>query len=142
MPHIPFVGSVPDDRLYDTTYDMWVQQVGDEVLVGASSFGIHLAGKIIAFTPKPKGVTIERGRGLGTVECAKTVLAVHAPLSLTLTEGNETLEEKPGLLNADPYAAWMVRGKALCWSAEQRFWVNAAAYRQHILSLEPEATLS
>ena len=141
MAHQPFCGTVPDDRLYCPRYDMWVQRTGDEVLIGATSFGIFLAGEIIAFTAKPKGAEVALGRGMGTVECRKTVLAVHAPISFKLLEGNETAEERPALVNRDPYGAgWMARGWATDWTAEAATLVDAAAYRRHILDLEPEAT--
>ncbi|HJW24878.1 MAG TPA: glycine cleavage system protein H [Rhodocyclaceae bacterium] len=142
MAHQPFHGSVPDDRLYCPRHDMWVQERDGEVLIGATSFGIFLAGEIIAFTSKPKGAEVAVGRGLGTVECRKTVLAVHAPVSFKLLEGNETAEERPALINGDPYGAgWMARGPATDWAAEAATLVDAAAYRRHILSVEPEARL-
>jgi glycine cleavage system H protein len=134
-----FHGAVPDGLLYDTSHDMWVRRVDDEVLIGATSFGIYLAGEIIAFTAKPKGAVVERGRSLGTVECAKTVLAVHSPIAFTLVEGNEGLEARPALLNRAPYLAWMARGKAMDWAADSVFLVDAVAYREHILRIEPEA---
>ena len=134
-----FCGCIPDGLLYDTEFDMWVRPVGAEVLIGATSFGIHRAGKIIAFTAKPKGAVVARGRGLGTIECAKTVLAVHAPLSFTLLEGNEALEERPLQLNSDSYAAWMARGTATDWAGDAARLVEAAAYRTHVLRLEPDA---
>lgn len=134
-----FHGSVPDDLLYDTQHDMWVRCVDDEILVGATSFGIYLAGEIIAFTAKPKGAIVERGRGLGTIECAKTVLAVHAPVGFVLAEGNEALEARPVLLNRAPYLAWMARGKPIDWASDSTLLADAKAYRQHILAIEPEA---
>lgn len=134
-----FRGAIPDGLLYDRAHDMWARAEGDQVVVGATSFGIHLAGEIIAYTAKPKGAAIERGRGLGTVECAKTVLAVHAPIGLVLLEGNEVLEAQPARLNRDPYAAWMARGKPTDWIADSALLVDAAAYREHILRIEPEA---
>lgn len=136
-----FRGVIRDGLLYDTGHDMWVRAAGDEVTVGATSFGIHLAGEIIAFTAKPKGAVIERGRGLGTVECAKTVLAVHAPVGFVLAEGNEALEARPALLNRDPYAAWMARGRPLDWPGERARLVDAAAYRAHVLRIEPGAVI-
>jgi glycine cleavage system H protein len=137
-----FHGAVPDGLLYDTNHDMWVRRIEDEVLIGATSFGIHLAGEIIAFTAKPKGAVIERGRGLGTVECAKTVLAVHAPVGFLLAEGNDALEEHPTRLNRDPYAVWMARGTPLDWMMDSALLVDATAYREHILRIEPEAVLT
>ncbi len=135
-----FRGRIPDDLLYDPEHDMWVRVAGDEVLIGASSFGLHLAGGIIGFTAKPKGADVALGRGLGTVECAKTVLAVHAPISFVLLEANEAAEERPSMLNRDPYqAGWMVRGRPSAWAAERGRLVNAAAYREHVRRIEPAA---
>jgi len=137
-----FRGAVPDDLLYDMDHDMWVRREGDDVLIGASAFGIFLAGEIIGFTAKPQGAEVERGRGLGTVECAKTVLAVHAPLSFVLLEANEAAEERPALLNRDPYhGGWMVRGRPTAWEAERARLVDAVSYRSHIRRIEPEAEI-
>jgi glycine cleavage system H protein len=140
MSRSPFRGAVPDGLLYDMDHDMWVRREGDEVVIGATAFGIFLAGEIIAFTAKPTGAEVERGRGLGTVECAKTVLAVHAPLSFVLTEANEAAEERPAMLNRDPdRGGWMVRGRPSAWEAEGARLVDAVTYRAHIRRVEPEA---
>lgn len=142
MSRAPFRGAVPDGLLYDPDHDMWVRREGEEVVIGASAFGIFLAGEIIAFTAKPKGAEVERGRGLGTVECAKTVLAVHAPLSFALTAANEAAEERPAVLNRDPYVAgWMVRGRPTAWDTERARLVDAVSYRAHIRRIEPEAVI-
>ena len=143
MPHTPFCGSIPDDRLYCPQYDMWVQDAGDgEVLIGATSFGVFLAGEIIAFTSKPNGAEVDLGRGMGTVECRKTVLAVHAPISFVLLAGNEAAEENPRQVNDDPCGAgWMARGRPTRWAEERATLVDAAAYRRHIITIEPEAVI-
>lgn len=138
-----FRGVIPDGLLYDADYDMWVRREGDDVVIGATSFGIFLAGKIIGFTAKPRGAQVAAGRSLGTVECAKTVLAVHSPLSFTLASANEELEERAAPINADPYGAgWMVRGKPVAWDAESERLVDAAAYRAHILARDPWAQIA
>lgn len=143
MPHTPFCGSIPDDRLYCPQYDMWVRDAGDgEVLIGATSFGVFLAGEIIAFTSKPNGAEVDIGRGMGTVECRKTVLAVHSPISFVLLAGNEAAEENPRQVNDDPCGAgWMARGRPTRWAEERATLVDAAGYRRHILAIEPEAVV-
>ena len=143
MAHQPFHGSVPNDRLYCPRYDMWVQmQDNGDVLIGATSFGIFLAGEIIGFTGKPRGGAVERHRGLGTVECAKTVLAVRSPLSLENLEANEAAEEMPAMINGDPYGAgWLAHGRPTAWNAERVLLVDAAAYRARILAMEPDAEI-
>ena len=135
-----FLGSIPDDRLYDPEFDMWVQVAGSDFLIGASSFGLFLAGEIIAFTSKPKGAEVSLGRGMATVESAKTVLAVHAPISFVLLQGNDVLEERPSTINQDPYVAgWMGRVQATAWELEQARLVPAQAYRDHIRRLDARA---
>ncbi len=138
----PFRGRVPADRLYDTRHDMWVRREGDEVVIGATGFGLHLAGEVIAFTAKPKGAEVAAGRGLGTVESAKTVLAVHSPVAFRLDTPNEAAEERPQLINRDPYGAgWLARGVPLDWDTDAALLVEAAAYVAHIRAIEPAAVI-
>ncbi len=135
-----FRGAIPADRLYDTRHDMWVQGDGAAVVVGATGFGIFLAGRVVSFTAKPKGAQVERGRGLGTVESAKTVSAVHARLSFVLEESNESAEHSPQLVNDDPYGAgWMARGRPLAWDEESPALVDATDYAAHIRAMDPGA---
>jgi glycine cleavage system H protein len=142
MAYKPFHGTVPETLLYDTRYDMWVKPEGDEVLIGITGFGAFLAGEIIAFTGKPKGAEVDYGRGLGTVESAKTVLAVHSPIAFKLLEVNEALEEKPAAINRDAHQSWLVRGRPRDGEGCFAHLVDAASYRAHILSVDPEATFA
>jgi len=139
-----FIGTLPADRLYDRQYDMWVQEAADgRVVVGATGFGLHLAGEVIAFTSKPRGAHIDTGRGLGTIETGKTVLAVHCPLAFVLEIANDAAEENPSLLDGDPYGAgWMARGLPRDWATDRQRLVDAATYRAHCLAIEPDAEIT
>jgi glycine cleavage system H protein len=140
MSHVPFRGAIPEALLYDLEHDLWEKREGGEALIGATAYGIFRAGEIIGFTAKPKGAEVERGRGLGTVECAKTVLAVRGPISFVLVAANEDAEERPAILNRDPYGAgWMVRARPTHWEAECGRLVDAERYRAHVLRAEPGA---
>ncbi len=136
----PFEGAIPKGLLYDPDYDMWVRREGEDVVVGATSYGIWLAGEIIGFTAKPRGAEVEATRSLGTVECAKTVLAAHSPVSFILDQANEDLEERAAPINFDPYGAgWMARGRPIDWDADCKRLLDAAAYRAHITERDPRA---
>lgn len=144
MSREPFHGTVPGDRLYDPEHDMWVrpEDDGDTVRIGATAYGVHLAGKIIAFTAKPHGARVENGRGMGTVECAKTVIAIHAPIGFELLESNEAVEENPDLLNRDPYGAgWMALVRPNDWLHDMGRLVDARTYKRHIRRADPEAEI-
>lgn len=136
----PFVGRIPDNCLYCRETDMWVRDDDGQLLIGATAFGLHRAGEVIAFTAKPKGAEILRGRGMATIECHKTVLAVHAPISFRLIAGNENAESHPSLIGASPYTeGWMARGMPLDWANERTCLCGANDYRQYILGIDPEA---
>ena len=142
MSELIFRGRIPDGFWYDADHNMWLQRTGDEVVVGATSFGLFLAGTVIAFTPKPVGAQVACKRGFGTVECAKTVLALHAPVALQLSARNEAAEADPRTLLRDPYGAgWMVRGTALDWATDHPRLLDAQVYRDHILAAMPGAVV-
>lgn len=138
-----FRDRLPSDRRYDPQREMWVRFCADgSVEVGATAFGLQLAGQLIAFTPKPRGAEIERGRGLGTIETGKTVLAVHCPVSLRLEVANEDAESNPGLIEHAPYTSgWMIRGTPRNWEDDAVGLVDAAAYRVHCLGLLADAEI-
>jgi len=58
-----------------------------------------------------------------------------------LLAGNDAAEEQPKLVNIDPYGAgWMSRARPTRWVDEKPMLIDAAAYRRHILKIEPEAS--
>ena len=81
------------------------------------------------------------GRGLGTVECRKTVLAVHAPVSFIIAAGNDAAEEHPAVINRDPYGAgWMACGRPPPGRPSGRACSTPSPIATISLPLEPEAT--
>ncbi|MCB6970495.1 glycine cleavage system protein GcvH, partial [[Eubacterium] rectale] len=55
---------------------------------------------------------IEEGESFGSVESVKTVSELYAPVSGTVVEVNEELEDSPEFVNESPYEkAWMVKVK-------------------------------
>ena len=49
----------------------------------------------------------------GAVESCKAAASVYAPISGTIVEVNEALNDEPGLINADPYGeGWIYKIEA------------------------------
>lgn len=161
---LPFCGAIPEcapDRRrlhYDPQHDMWVcldevgvdgvgqpAPTGRRVTLGITAFGLHLSGEIVAFTAKPPGALIERGRSLGSVESAKTVHALRSPLSGQLVGIHEAVEDNPLLLNQAPYGAgWLVElatDDPELLASELAQLVDAESYRQQILRRDPQACI-
>ena len=54
--------------------------------------------------------TLDQEEVFGTVEAVKTVSDLFLPVSGTILEFNESLEDQPEVVNSDPYGAgWMIR---------------------------------
>src|SRR5262245_7967342 len=137
-----FRGGFPRDLLYDPRADVWVRRDGGEVTIGATSYGAYFAGEILAFTPKRVGAEIELERSIGVVEVAKTMVAIHAPLSLRVAAVNDAAVQRPELINADPYGAgWLVRGLPLRWDEERARLVDRDPYVDHVRQAEPDAEI-
>jgi glycine cleavage system H protein len=52
---------------------------------------------------------VTAGEPLGEVESTKSVSDIYAPVSGTIVARNETLDDRPELVNSDPYGeGWMV----------------------------------
>jgi len=56
------------------------------------------------------GTDVEQGDQIGAVESVKAASDIYAPVSGTITEINEQLNEQPGLLNKSPEdAGWLCK---------------------------------
>jgi len=101
---------LPDDLLYDVSNQVWYQPLGDgTVRVGISSVAVDLAGEVLAFTPKRVGREFEQGRAFATFESGKWVGPARAAFDGTVVAHNETLIDRPGIVNRDPYKeGWML----------------------------------
>lgn len=110
---------IPEDLLYVIDKHVWARLDGGLVTVGMTDVAQNLAKSIIAVTPKKPGRTVARGRSIATVESAKWVGPVPAPVTGEITEVNLALESTPGLINSDPYGAgWVARLRPADWDAE------------------------
>ena len=111
--------NIPEDLFYVIDKHVWARADGGLVTVGMTDVAQDLAKSIIAVTPKKPGKTIARGRSIATVESAKWVGPVPAPVTGEIAEVNAALESSPGLINSDPYGdGWVARLRPADWDAE------------------------
>ena len=58
------------------------------------------------------GESLEAGEVFGTIEVVKTMSDLFLPVAGEVLEQNEALEEKPELVNKDPYGeGWLIKMK-------------------------------
>lgn len=112
----------PDDCYFDLENDMWCRDAGDgRMRIGVSAFGVKISGNYFYMCrAKPVGTEVEQGRTVGVVELSKTVVTIKAPLSGTVVEINPALEDRPELINEDPYGAgWICVIQASQWERDR-----------------------
>ncbi|HIW12619.1 MAG TPA: glycine cleavage system protein GcvH [Candidatus Salinicoccus stercoripullorum] len=100
--------SAPKDLKYSEDHE-WVKQEDGKVRLGITEFAQSELGDIVFVELPAEGDEITKGESFGSVESVKTVSELYAPLSGTVVEVNEELEDSPELVNESPYeGAWMV----------------------------------
>ncbi|MEM0075153.1 MAG: glycine cleavage system protein H [Nitrososphaerota archaeon] len=99
----------PDGFLYDVEYHVWVKLESDIALIGATDPGQAYAGEIIYIKVKDVGTSLERGAIAATVESAKYMGPMRAPLSGIVIEVNPLVKNQPSAINSDPYSTWVLK---------------------------------
>ena len=105
--------NIPQSLKYTKEHE-WVREDGDTVTVGITDHAQGELGDIIFVEFPEIGQKIERDEPFGTIEAVKTVADLFAPISGTVIEINETLDDSPESVNQDPYGdGWMVKVSVL-----------------------------
>ncbi|GAC1425595.1 MAG: glycine cleavage system protein H [Ktedonobacteraceae bacterium] len=114
--------NIPENLYYFVDKHIWVRQESDAlVTIGITDVAQHLAGKVIAVSPKKVGKVLTKGQSAGTVESGKWVGPVPVPVGGELVDINVTLKTNPGLINQEPYGAgWIVKLKPLNWEEDSK----------------------
>ena len=112
-----------------TENDTWVRLVGEQAFVGVSDYIQQKLTDITYFAPPASDDPIEQFGELGTIESAKAVLEIIAPVSGSVVAVNTTLIDHPELMNEDPYGAGWIAMLALTdYAADQELLLDSAAY--------------
>lgn len=76
--------------------------------VGITDFAQKQLGDVVYVELPDVGTVVTQGQAFGTIESVKAVSELFAPVSGEVVEVNESLRDKPELVNTDPHGAWMV----------------------------------
>lgn len=104
-----FTFKVPNKGFYFNENDSWVYIIGNKARIGVTDYVQHSLSDIMFFTPPSIGNEISQFDEVGTIESGKAVYEVISPVSGTITAVNDTLSQKPELINESPYEqGWIV----------------------------------
>lgn len=102
----------PEELKYTREHE-WVKDNGDgTITIGITDFAQSELGDIVFVEIEEIDSEFEQEEVFGTVEAVKTVSELFAPVSGTIIEINEDLEDEPERVNSDPYGTgWMIKMK-------------------------------
>jgi len=103
--------TIKEDLLYTNEHE-WVKVEGDIAIVGISDYAQQQLGDIVYVELPEKGKVVKKMETVATIEAVKTAADVYSPVSGEVIEVNSELENKPELINEDPYGkGWIVKLK-------------------------------
>ncbi len=121
----------PEDLRYTKEHE-WVRLEGDLVRIGITDFAQDQLGDVVYVQLPDPGAEVAADDAFGEVESTKSVSDLYAPLTGDVVEVNGLLEDRPELVNSDPYGdGWMivVRPGDV---ADYEALMDAAAYRRYL----------
>lgn len=101
--------SIPANLKYTKDHE-WLRIEGEFAYVGVTDYAQSELGEIIFVEVETVGESLKEGEVFGTVEAVKTVSELFLPIDGEILEFNDELQDKPELVNEDPYGkGWMVK---------------------------------
>lgn len=101
----------PSELKYSKDHE-WIRVEGDTAYVGITDYAQSELGEIVYVDISSQGETFAKEETFGSVEAVKTVSDLLMPVGGEILEVNPELEDKPELVNEDPYGAgWLIKIK-------------------------------
>ncbi len=119
------------DGLYYSESHEFVKVEGDFGFVGITDYAQHELGNVVYVDMPEVDDEVEAGEDFGAVESVKAASDLVCPVSGTVVEVNEALEDEPGLINKDAFENWIIKVQ-LSDKSELDNLMNAAAYKAFI----------
>ena len=108
----------PPELYYEGRAYLWLRLEGEIAAIGLTALALESLGDIVYLSLVRAGQPVERGQVLGSIEAAKMVDNLVSPISGEVIACNEEAQRNPGLINADPYGAWLVKVKFSAWEQD------------------------
>ena len=97
------------EGLYYSESHEWVKVEGNIAIVGITDFAQHAMGDLSYVDMPEVDDEVEAGEEFGAVESVKAASDLFSPVTGTVVEINEALEDAPELLNEDAFANWIMK---------------------------------
>ena len=97
------------EGLYYSESHEYVRVEGDFGFIGITDYAQHELGNVVYVDMPEVDDEVDAGAEFGAVESVKAASDLNAPVSGTVVEVNEALEDEPELLNQDAFANWIIK---------------------------------
>ena len=122
------MSKIIEGLLYSESHE-WVKVDGDVAVIGVSDFAQSEMGDITYVDLPEEGDEFSKEEDFGAMESVKASSELYSPVSGKVVAVNAELEDAPELINADPYANWIIKIE-MSDKAELDTLLNAAAYAE------------
>lgn len=119
------------DGLYYSESHEYVKVEGDFGFIGITDYAQHELGNVVYVDMPEVDDEVSAGEDFGAVESVKAASDLMSPVSGTVVEVNEALEDEPGLINKDAFENWIIKVE-LSDKSELDGLMDAAAYKDMI----------
>ena len=97
------------EGLYYSESHEFVKIEGDFGFVGITDYAQNALGNVVYVDMPEVDDEVEAGEEFGAVESVKAASDLIAPVSGTVVEVNEALDDEPELINKDAFENWIIK---------------------------------
>ena len=117
------------EGLYYSESHEYVKVDGDFGFIGITDYAQNALGNVVYVDMPEVDDEVTAGEEFGAVESVKAASDLISPVSGTVVEINEALEDQPELVNEDAYANWIIKVE-LSDKGDLNNLMDAAAYEE------------
>ena len=115
------------EGLYYSGSHEYVRVEGNFGFIGITDYAQNALGNVVYVDMPDVDDEVEAGKEFGAVESVKAASDLYSPVSGTVVEVNEALDDQPELINQDAFENWIIKVE-LSDKAELDALMNAADY--------------
>ena len=97
------------EGLYYSESHEYVKVEGEYGYIGITDYAQHELGNVVYVDMPDVDDEVTAGEEFGAVESVKSASDLNSPVSGTVVEVNEALEDQPELINSDAFENWIIK---------------------------------
>jgi len=101
--------AIVKEGLYYSESHEYVKVEGNYGFIGITDYAQHALGNVVYVDMPDVDDEVTAGEEFGAVESVKAASDLYSPVSGTVVEVNEALEDTPELINKDAFENWIIK---------------------------------